>query len=181
MAYISTQMPRRIAAGFTVGPRWSTLVVPLANGREQRNGNWLFPKWEARANFAAFNTADQQTLINLFMACRGRLHAFRFYDPLEHTATNQPLITVSGVTYLAKAYTYGTETAYSLIQAPITATLSGAGSVDMDTGIVTGAAPGDTWSGTFDRWMRFDSDLNAYTAEAINAWKADIDLVEVRR
>jgi hypothetical protein len=85
------------------------------------------------------------------------------------------------VTYLAKAYTFGSETAYRLIQAPITATLSGAGAVNMTTGVVTGASPGDTWTGTFDVWMRFDSDWGAFTANAMGVWTADIELVEVRR
>jgi uncharacterized protein (TIGR02217 family) len=181
MAYISTRMPRSIAAGFTVSKDWRTLVVPLANGREQRNAQWLFPKVTARANYAAYTAATQVELQNLFMACRGKLHVFRFYDPTDHDATAQPLITVGGVTYLAKAYTFGTETAYRLIQAPVTATLSGAGAVNMDTGVVTGAAPGDTWTGTFDIWMRFDSDANAITAEAMNMHRTDIELVEVRR
>lgn len=182
MAFISTRMPRSIAAGFTVGKDWSTVIVPLANGREQRNAQWLFPKLRARANYAAWTAETQEALQAMFVACRGRLHAFRFYDPTDHSAVDQPLLTVAGVTYLAKAYQFGSETAYRLIQAPWSdVTLSGAGTVDPDTGIVTGAAPGDTWSGTFDVWMRFDSDWGAITAEAQNFYSTDVDLIEVRR
>ncbi|KGQ19937.1 DUF2460 domain containing protein [Lysobacter dokdonensis DS-58] len=182
MAYLTTRMPERIAAGFVIGPRWQTLVVPLDNGREQRNAQWLFPKYEARANIGMFNAADRQAIRNLFMACRGRANPFRVRDPLDYTATAQPLYTVGGVTYLARSYAYGGETAYRLIQAPVTATLSGAGSVDLTTGIVTGANPvADTWTGTFDIWMRFESDFGAITATTTNVQTADIELVEVRR
>lgn len=185
MAFINQRMPRNVAAGFTVSDDWQTLIVPLANGREQRNAQWLFPKWSARANYAAFTPAARLELRALFMACRGQLHAFRFRDESDgaasYTATTQPLLTVGGVTYLAKAYTFGSETAYRLIQAPVTATLSGAGSVNMDTGVVTGAAPGDTWSGTHDVWVRFDADSNAISAESQNFHRTDFGLIEVRR
>lgn len=181
MAFINQRMPRSVAAGFTVSKDWQTLIVPLANGREQRNAQWLFPKLRAQANYAAYTPGTRAELQSLFMACRGQLHAFRFFDPTDYTATAQPLIDVAGVTYLAKAYTFGSETAYRMIQAPVTATLSGSGSVDLDKGVVTGAAPGDTWSGTFDVWMRFDSDANAITAEAQNFHRTDVGLIEVRR
>jgi uncharacterized protein (TIGR02217 family) len=185
MAFINQRMSRGVAAGFTVSDVWQTLIIQLANGREQRNAQHLFPKWRARANYAAFAPATRLELRSMFMACRGQLHAFRFRDESDgsasYTAINQPLLTVGGVTYLTMAYTFGSETAYRLIQAPVTATLSGAGSIDMDTGIVTGASPGDTWSGTFDVWVRFDSDDNAITAEAQNLHRTDIGLIEVRR
>lgn len=175
-------MPEKLLTGFVIGPQWQTQVVPLDNGRETRNAEWLYPKYQARGNIAVFNAADRLSWRNLYMACRGRLHPFRVKDPLDYTATAQPLLTVGGVTYLARSYTFGSETAYRLIQAPVTATLSGAGSVDLTTGIVTGADPEvDTWSGTFDIWMRFDSDWNTVTAVTPDILTADIELVEVRR
>lgn len=181
MSFISTQMPRRLASGFTLGPRWSTLMADMHNGREYRNAQWLYPKWEGRGNFGAFTPDDRQALIAMFMACKGRTHVFRMCDPTDFAATAQPLVTVGGSTYLSKLYTFGSQSASRLIQAPVTATLSGAGSVNMDTGEVTGAAPSDTWTGTFDVWMRFDSDWGAFTAVRPDVWTADIELVEVRR
>lgn len=185
MAFINQRMSRGVAAGFAVADVWQTLVIQLANGREQRNAQHLFPTWKARANYAAFTPATRLELRSMFMACRGQLHVFRFRDESDgqesYTATAQPLLTVGGVTYLTKAYPFGSETAYRLIQAPVTATLSGAGSVDMATGIVTGAAPGDTWTGTFDVWVRFDSDANEIVAETQGLHRTDIGLTEVRR
>jgi hypothetical protein len=181
MAYLTERMPRKLAAGFTFAPRWKTTKNDLANGREQRNSDWLFPKWEGRGNMGLFTPADRTAMLNLIMACKGMAYAFRVRIPEYCTATAEPLLTVAGVTYLTRAHPFGGQTSYKLVQAPVTAALSGAGSVDMDTGIVTGAAPGDTWSGTFDLWMRFDSDYNAITANAQGVWTQDIELVEVRR
>lgn len=181
MAYINERLPRRLAAGFLFAPRWKTTIVPLANGREQRNADWLFPKFEGRGNMGGFNEPDRNAMINFAMACRGMANSFRVRIPTYCTASNEPLLTLNGVTYLTRAHTVGGETAYKLVQAPVTATLSGAGSVDMDTGIVTGAAPGDTWSGTFDLWMRFDTDFTPITANTEGLWTQDIELIEVRR
>lgn len=181
MAFIDERMPERITSGFVIAPRWKTLVVPMDNGGEQRNGEWIFPKMEARANMGIFTAADRAAIMNMQMACRGRLHCFRVRNPLNWQATNQPLYEIGGVMYLAKAYALGSETAYQPIHAPVTATLSGSGSVDMATGVVTGASITDTWSGTFDHWMRFDNDWNSVTAVTRDVWNFDIELIEVPR
>lgn len=182
MAFINERMPQRLLAGFVIGPRWKSTLVDMDNGREQANADWLLPKYEATGSLGALLPADQQALRNLFMACRGRAHAFRVRDPLDYVATAQPLVTVGGVTYLSRTYTFGSESSYRLIQAPVTATLSGAGSVDLNTGVVTGADPEvDTWTGTFDIWMRFVSDWNSINAVTPNAVTAQIELIERRR
>lgn len=183
MAFINKRMSRGVAAGFIVSDVWDTLVVHLANGREQRNAQRLFPLMTAESDFAAFTPAARKELRAMRIACRGQLHAFRFYDPTDHDddGVAQPILNVGGVMRLAKAYTFDTETAYRLIQAPVSVALSGAGSVDMETGIVTGAAPGDTWTGTFDIWMRFESDKNPITAQSQNFHRTQLGLIEVRR
>lgn len=183
MSFIDQRMPEKLLAGFVIGPRWKTEMVEMDNGREHPNAQWQLPKFEATGNLGAFTTAaDRLAIRNLFMACRGRKNAFRVKDPLDWQATNQPLLELGGVVYLARAYPFGSETAYRIIQAPVTATLSGAGSVNMDNGVVTGADPEvDTWSGTFDIWMRFDSDWNAVNALRPDVITADISLIERRR
>lgn len=182
MAFIDERMPQRLLAGFIIGPNWKSTIVEGTNGWEYANSDWLPPKYQATGNLGALMPADQSALRNLFMACRGRTHAFRVRDPLDYIATAQPLVTVGGVTYLSRTYPFGSESSYRLIQAPVTATLSGAGSVDLNTGVVTGADPEvDTWTGTFDIWMRFTSDWNAVNAVTPNAVTAPIELIERRR
>lgn len=181
MAYIDTRLSTCIAYGFSGGPEWNTMIIPRLNGREQRNGQWLYPRHRYTAQYMNLQAEGRNELLAAFHAARGKLHAFRFKDWNDFTAAAQPLLTINGVTYLGKRYSLGAQATDRLIQAPVTATLSGAGSVDMQTGIVTGAAPGDTWSGTFDVWVRFDNDYNAFAIGNWNAHTADIDLVEVRR
>lgn len=78
-----------------------------------------------------------------------------------------------------------------LIRAPVASTLvvykdssPVAVTVDDETGLVT---PDATWAaGTYtfdcqyDRWVRFDSDWGAFTANAQGVWTADLELVEIR-
>jgi uncharacterized protein (TIGR02217 family) len=178
MAFINERLPQRILSGLAISPRWHTTEIPMDNGNEIVNADWLYPKMEARAPLGIYTAADRQTLLNMTMACRGKLHAFRVKNPLDYVANVQPLISVGGVTYLAKAYTFGSETATRPIFAPVTASLT-TGTVDLNTGICTGAVAGvDTWTGTFDMWMRFGDDWNPITAVTKDVWDVELELVE---
>ena len=159
MSFINTRLSECVAYGFTGGPEWSTLIVDMDNGREQRNGQWMYPKHRYSAQYLNLNPDGRDDILAAFHAAKGRLHCFRFRDWNDYTATAQPLITVAGVTYLGKRYALGAQTADRLIQAPVSATLSG----------------------EFDVWVRFDSDYNAFAIGNWNAHTADIELVEVRR
>lgn len=182
MAFINKVMPRRLSSGFQIAPRWSTWVQDMDNGNEIRDQEWFLPKMEGRGNLVSFDDAMREELLAMFMACRGRAHAFRVFNPLDYIATGQPLITIAGVTYLAKSYNWGGEIAYRVIHAPRAgASLSGAGSIDVNTGIVTGAPGGSTWTGQFETWMRFDSDWNPLVATTTRVINVDIDLIEVPR
>lgn len=195
MSFINARLPRRITAGLRIGPEWKTRVVELDNGREVRNREWLYPRWRASGNMAAFTPDDRAALRQWFVAVAGKHQAFRVQDPLDHMAANEalaPAIGTSTPVQLVKTYGIaGTGVGVAaLIQAPVVATVYRNGvpvpvTVDMETGLVTPDAPWAagtyTWSGQFDRWMRFDSDWGALTAEAPNVYTADIELVEVRR
>jgi len=182
MAFIDVRLNECMAYGFAGGGQWETELVMMDNGREKRNARWMIPQQRYTAQFQNLQTAGRNEVRNAFMAARGRLHAFRLRDPADYLATAQPIINVGGVWRLAKAYTLGSETAYRLIQRPISATLAGgAGTVDLQTGIVTARTGSPTWSGEFDVWVRFDSDFNAFTIGDLDAHSADIELVEVRR
>ena len=80
MAYINTRLSECVAYGFSGGPEWSTMMVTLANGREQRNGQWLFPKHRYSAQYMNLDSDAQPVVLGAFHACRGRLHCFRFKD-----------------------------------------------------------------------------------------------------
>lgn len=197
MSFINARLPRRISAGLRIGPEWRTQVVDLDNGREVRNAQWLYPRWRASGNMGAFSETDRAELRRLFVAARGKLYAFRVYDPVDYSAAGEVIAPSVGTTtpvQLIKTYTFPGDSSGVTIK--VTAPVAGsvtvfrdgtavAGTLDASTGLFTPSttwlAGAYTWTGQFDRWMRFDSDWGSLTANALNAYTADIELVEVRR
>lgn len=185
MAYINTRLDECVARGFAGGPEWSTSIVHLDNGREQRNANWLFPKHRYSAQYVNIEAAERNEILSAFHSCRGQLHAFRFKDWNDFEAAGAPFVQINGVWRMAKQYTFGAEVSTRLIQAPVAGTITLTGgdlaNLDHETGIYSGDATGLTWSGEFDVWVRFASDYNAFAINDLDAHSADIELVEVRR
>lgn len=200
MTYINHRLSDCVAQGFVGGPEWNTLVVALANGREQRNGQWLYPKHRYAAQYMHFQKPEQQEIIAAFHAARGQLHAFRFKDWNDYTAASDdgawtavltPAIGTTTPAQLYKLYAFGSQTTLRKIQAPVqTVVVKRNGvavtvTVDYATGLVTPSsnwlAGSYTWEGEHDVWVRFASDYNAFTANTNNAATADIELVEVGR
>lgn len=189
MAFINTRLAQCVAYGFSGGPEWNTLIVPMDNGREQRNGQWLFPKHRYSAQFMNLRPEGKDEVLAAFHACRGQLHVFRFKDANDYwheDANGSPVfVQINSVWRMAKQYTMGSETSTRLIQAPVAGTIALSGgslsNLDYETGIYNGNASGLTWTGEFDVWVRFASDYNAFTIGNWQAHTADISLVEVRR
>lgn len=199
MTYVNTRLSDCVAHGFSGGPEWSTLVVPMDNGREQRNGQWLYPKHRYSAQYMNFDLPDQQAVLAAFHAMRGQLHVFRFKDWNDYTAESEngdwlpllaPQIGTMTPAQLLKNYSMGAQTTTRLIQAPVAGAVplrNGspvAGTLDTATGLFTPSsnwlAGTYTWAGEHDVWVRFASDFNSFT-NANRAHTADIELVEVRR
>jgi len=197
MSFINARLPERLAAGLVIGPEWRTEIVPLDSGREVRDAKWLYPRWKAIGNMAVYDTIDCARLRQWFVACRGQLSAFRVKDPLDWLAINEPIAPIVGTTtpvQLIKSYGIA-EAGVSVpvrIQAPVDGTVTVyadgvavAGTLDAEKGLFTPDEAWDgtdfTWSGQFDRWMRFASDHGAVTAVAKHVLTADVELVEVRR
>lgn len=204
MAYIDQRLDECVAYGFSGGPEWSTLIVPLENGREQRNAQWLYPKHRYTAQYMNLQSEARDAVLNTFHAMRGQLHCCRFKDWNDYVATHEqinPDVGTSNPVQLIKSYTFGSETSTRLIQAVVTGIIvaeptPGAptpvmGTMDKSTGLFTPGSPwadvSDTsgsnyfWTGTFDVWVRFASDYNAFAIGDRDAHTADIELIEVRR
>lgn len=201
MTYINHRISDCVAQGFTGGPEWNTLVVRLANGREQRNAQWLYPNHRYSAQYMNFQRMEQQEILAAFHVARGQLHVFRFKDWNDYTAASEdgawqavltPTIGTMTPAQLFKNYLMGSDSTARKIQAPVSGTVvvlrDGAPvavTVDYSTGLVTPSsnwlAGSYTWTGDHDVWVRFASDYNAFTANTNNAATADIELVEVRR
>jgi uncharacterized protein (TIGR02217 family) len=85
MAFLETpSFPQLLARGLSCGPAFSTRVVVLRSGREQRNANWSRVRWRADAASAVRTQTDFAALEEFFYAVGGRLHGFRVRDPGDY-------------------------------------------------------------------------------------------------
>lgn len=208
MAFYETpRFPERIAYGAVGGPRFSTTVVAVIGGSEQRNAQWTYPLYGWDVSQGVKSQADFQVLRAFFLTMRGRLHGWRFKDWTDYTAahTGDEKGMVSGLTsqtfQLVKRYTRGAQTLDRKITKPIASgfVLSDTGTplilttdytLNTATGVVSTTVPRTaanlTWAGEFDLPMRFDTDeLRARVAAAnpadgyLHVWEA-IPIVELR-
>lgn len=194
-----------LAPGFGAqgGPERLTEVVELASGREERNSPWRHSRRRWDAGPGVRSVDDLAELIAFFEARRGRLHAFRFRDPIDHkscapsrapSATDQRIGTGDGerVAFdLVKRYGAGPEAYERPIGLPVAGSVSVAvdavpaafslegGAVVLDFAPTPGAAV--TAGFVFDTPVRFDTDRLDIALDAFEAGAApSAPLVEVR-
>lgn len=198
MAFVEVRFPADISYGSSGGPEYSTDIVELSSGYEQRNANWA----EARARYNVAHGVKTQAqldaLIAFFRARKGRTHGFRFKDWTDFSGIGQPIGTGTGVLtvfQLKKSYSSGSVVETRTINKPVAGTVSvylngvlqsSGVTVNTTTGTVTfSSAPGNGVTVTadfeFDVPVRFDTDrlsasLDQYGSRSWN----EIPLVEVR-
>jgi len=134
MAFLEAEFTRAISFKRLGGPGFSTFVVGIESGGEQRNQNWS----QARAKYTASvitPTRDSlgqpnvlakyaDDLRNFFYAARGKAIAFRFFDPLDYAAFGEPVAALGGNLYqLQKTYTFAGTTYVRKITKPITSSV----------------------------------------------------------
>lgn len=171
------------ALGASGGPERLTDVVRLASGAESRNERWSGSRrrWEIGGAVVKADVAHE--LLMFFEAQRGRVHGFRFRDPVdwksctpgvEVSALDQVIGVGDGVTtefQLVKRYASGGEWMARAIAKPVAETVVvavggvevTAFEVDAGSGVVTfETAPADgvqvTAGFAFDVPVRFDAD-----------------------
>lgn len=196
------RFPLALGPGVSGGPEWRTEVVMLASGAEVRNGRWTGSRRRWDVASAVSTVADLALLTAFFEARRGRLHGFRFRDPVDHssaapglvaTPDDQSIGTGDGVIQvfqLAKSY--------GPVSRPILKPVSGSVRVALDgveqlSGWTVDPANGQvsfemepasgvsvTAGFEFDCPVRFDRDLLELTFEMIGAGRAvSVPLVEL--
>lgn len=197
------RFPLSIGLDARGGPERRTEIVTLNSGREERNAVWRDSRrrWDAAPGVRS--QADLARLIAFFEARQGRLHAFRFTDPFDHSSAltgaapgplDQVIGTGDGATsrfQLTK--TYGD--AASQWRRPIThpqAESVRAATDGLETGfdlesdgwIVFDTPPADgaliTAGFRFDVPTRFDADQIEASLESGAALIASVPLLEVR-
>lgn len=203
-AFHDVRFPLSIGLSARGGPERRTEIVPLASGREERNAVWAGGRrrWDAAPGVRSLD--DAAALIAFFEARRGRLHAFRFADPLDHKScapsaepaaddqllgegdgaqTEFPLIKTYGAGETAWPRTITHPVAGSVLVmvggSPAGFTLEDGGVIALDTPAQPGAAV--TAGYRFDTPARFDSDRLEITLDGFRAGDlGPVPLIEVR-
>lgn len=182
-SFHDVRLPLSPALGASGGPERLTDIVRLASGVEHRNTRWSGSRrrWEIGGAVVRGDVAHE--LLSFFEARRGRMHGFRFRDPVDWksclpseqvSAFDQIIGTGDGVTtsfQLMKRYESGGEWVGRAIAKPVAGTVvvgvAGVERTDFETdeasGVVTfGIAPGSgvvvTAGFAFDVPVRFDAD-----------------------
>lgn len=184
MAFAEIRLDLGYDYGMSGGPNFSTQVVPLKNGKETRNQNWLKVRgrWELGERDIIDTTKD--TIYDFFMMRKGRLQGFRLRDWADYRLVDEPLTTAATDTTIQLIKTYGSGADayvrniikpaaltpggdYGYLYDPVTlyrnSVLETGWSLDTTTGIITLASPvvaldAFTWSGEYDKPVRFDRD-----------------------
>ncbi|MDD5247523.1 MAG: DUF2460 domain-containing protein [Rhodocyclaceae bacterium] len=188
MFYESPRFPEAISYGAEGGPGYSTDVVTLNSGYEQRNANWSVPRASYNVSHGVKTQADMATLIAFFRLMQGRAHGFRYKDWVDFTDNGFGVFrALSATTFqMAKSYVSGASSVLRDIRKPVVGSIvitGGAGAVlDTTTGIVTVTSGTPVaWTGQFDVPCRFDVDEMKTRIDDYGAYTwAQIPLVELR-
>jgi uncharacterized protein (TIGR02217 family) len=182
-AFHEVRLPLALAFGSSGGPECATDVARLASGVESRNTRWARSRRRWEISGAAMPVDAAHELAAFFEARRGRMHGFRFRDPIDWKscapsqavgATDQALGIGDGGTtefQLMKRYLSGetfrdrriVKPAEDTVLVAIDSVATSAFVVDTATGVVTfDVAPAEgavlTAGFEFDVPVRFDSD-----------------------
>jgi uncharacterized protein (TIGR02217 family) len=185
MAFDEIRLPVDIEQGAIGGPTFSTTVLLLAKGSEQRNQNWTQARYEGDIGYGIQSQSDYSVVRNFFYARRGRARGFRFKDWSDYQSNGAQVIGIGDgstkIFQLVNVYTDSVNAYTRTIIKPVAGTVAvydngvlGSPSVDTTTGLVTYVtAPlaGHAISATFqfDLAVRFDVDKFPITIAQIDA------------
>jgi uncharacterized protein (TIGR02217 family) len=205
----SPRFPDTIGVHSTGGTHFTTDVVVLKSGFEQRNARWSTPLHSYDVASGIKNEADLSIMMHFFNSVRGRFIGFRFKDWLDYssasilgksiTATDQVIGTGDGEKRefaFIKTYATGALSHVRRIQKPVENTIMVAINGVMDhrftVNTVTGMAVlsvaddppsrGDTITAgfEFDVPCRFDTDQLTIGLHHQTLGSFTIPLVEIR-
>jgi uncharacterized protein (TIGR02217 family) len=191
--FLDISFPPFVARGATGGPSFSTSVVALASGREERNILWANARGKWNISTGIRTREQMLDVIAFFHVVKGRAYSFRFKDWNDYSATDQLMVEISATVWqLAKRYNIAGFEHIRAIAKPAAGTVAvkiggvptTPSGIDHLTGRVTfGSAPSSapTASFEFDVPVRFDTDHLPVQAQAFDQQVvSQIDLIEVR-
>lgn len=180
--------------GWSGGPMFRTEIAALKNGDEFRNAEWAEVRHSFELPFLNIKRPEWRSIKGLFMAVRGMLKVYRVVDEADHEAVDEQFGTGDGATVAFQlnklSEADGAEyqrNVYALPSTPaitVNGVTAGSHTVNLRTGVVTFAvAPALAavlrWTGDFDVWVRFNTDLLNASLDAPNAMNLSVQLIEV--
>lgn len=196
--FIEERLLEKVAFGTSSGVEYKTLVSTLRSGVESRKSQWARPLDRFSVIYRYLKPADREYVIRVFRGCRGRYTGFRFRDPLDYKVVDEYFGIADGAEQelqLIKTYSFGPIEEVREVYKPVIGLKIFADgvqitptNVDLTTGKVTLTADAGavlTWTGEFDKPVRFDSDMLRWTLDdkegGVNPLTStDIDLTEIR-
>jgi len=89
LGFADVRLPTALSFGSEFGPEFSTEVVTLLQGAEQRNSNWVQDRPRGDLRYSVRTLAYLQQLIAFVHARRGEAQAWRFKWHLDYTGVQQ--------------------------------------------------------------------------------------------
>jgi uncharacterized protein (TIGR02217 family) len=191
------RFPVDISYGISGGPEYSTDIIEMNNGFEQRNINWKRARNRYNAAHGVKTKEQLSKLIAFFRARKGKAIGFRFKDWTDFAAVNMEIAIGDGVTcafQLTKHYISGDSLESRIITKPVEKTLvvyvayklvKEGWHIDYSSGIIKFDQPPSlnaviTASFEFDVPVRFDTDKLSASIDnyGVYSWQ-DIPLLEV--
>jgi uncharacterized protein (TIGR02217 family) len=83
MSFHDVRFPTAISRNAQGGPERRTDVIVLGSGYEERNSRWADSRRSYNAGYGVKSLDDLHQIIAFFEERRGRLHAFRWRDPMD--------------------------------------------------------------------------------------------------
>lgn len=197
MSYLDAYIEQCPAFGWEVSPGFKTEIVELKNGHENRFAMWANVRHRFSLPFLNITRESYRNIKQLHLVCRGRLHVFRYQDPLDHQADNDVFAVGDGVetvfqlgkTSTIDGVSYDRQV-FAIVSAVVTVNNAPSSpTIDMDRGTVTFVSPPTNghilrWTGVFDAWVRFANDELPFSLDNANADEnfinGSVDLVEVQ-
>jgi uncharacterized protein (TIGR02217 family) len=144
MAFHNVRFPLDVALGARGGPERATDIVTLTSGREERNSRWAQSRRRYNAGYGVKSRADMQAVLAFFEERRGRFHAFRWRDALDHSSNGPQALGIGDgaavVFQLSKTYGASFDPYVRPITKPVAETVI----VTVDGGATTAFAVGET-------------------------------------
>src|ERR671929_384838 len=85
-AFHEILFPLDIALKSAGGPERRTDIVALGSGAEERNARWAHSRRRYDAGYGVKTFDALSAVVAFFEERRGRLHGFRWRDPLDHSS-----------------------------------------------------------------------------------------------